>query len=397
MNSALYIIWIIVGVLVGYNLVLPFLFFFIYKIFPQKKYFEKYSNEPDYAIIVTAYEHTNTLEQAVHSLLNLNYSNYLVYVVADKCDVSGLHFADQRVIILRPEQELRSNTRSHLYAIEHFKRNHEFLTIIDSDNLTHAEYLNELNLLFKQGFLAVQGVRKAKNLNSVYACLDAAQDIYYHFYDREILFAIGSSATLAGSGMAFRANYYHDFLKKFDIKGAGFDKVLQIEILKAGHRIAFAKNAFVYDEKTSKSDQLVKQRARWFNTWFKYAGLGFGLIGQSILKLNRNQFLFGLMFLRPPLFLVFVGSLFCLVLNFFINISLAYYWIAAFALFFVAFMIALVHSKADKKIYKSLIGIPRFMFYQILSLMKVRKANQISVATQHYYTKPIDELAEKNS
>jgi cellulose synthase/poly-beta-1,6-N-acetylglucosamine synthase-like glycosyltransferase len=208
MNSALYTIWIIAGVLIGYHLVLPILFFSIYKALPQKKHYGKYDNEPDYAIIVTAYEHINTLEQAVLSLLNLNYKNYLVYVVADKCDVSGLHFSDERVIILRPEQELRSNTRSHLYAIERFKRKHEFLTIIDSDNLTHPDYLNELNLLFQQGFLAVQGVRKAKNLNSVYACLDAAQDIYYHFYDREILFAIGSSATLAGSGMAFKANYY---------------------------------------------------------------------------------------------------------------------------------------------------------------------------------------------
>jgi cellulose synthase/poly-beta-1,6-N-acetylglucosamine synthase-like glycosyltransferase len=397
MNSALYIIWIVIGVLVGYNLVLPILFFCIYKVLPQKKYFGKYDSEPDYAIIVTAYEHINTLEQAVLSLLKLNYKNYLVYIVADKCDVSGLHFTDERVIILRPEQELRSNTRSHLYAIERFKREHEFLTIIDSDNLTHPEYLNELNLLFWEGFLAVQGVRKAKNLNSVYACLDAAQDIYYHFYDREILFAIGSSATLAGSGMAFKANYYYEFLKKFDIKGAGFDKVLQIEILKARNRIAFAKNAFVYDEKTSKSDQLVKQRARWFNTWFKYAGLGFELIGQGILNFNMNQFLFGLMFLRPPLFLVFVSSMFCLVLNFFISASLVYYWIAAFVLFFAAFMIALIHSKADRRIYKSLVAIPVFVFYQILSLLKVRKANQISVATQHYYTKPIDELTEKSS
>lgn len=397
MNAVLFLIWIVLGMLIGYNLVLPILFFFIYKILPAKKYSSKYHDDPDYAIIVTAYEHINTLEQAVISLLNLNYKNYLIYVVADKCDVSGLHFTDERVIVLRPEQELRSNTRSHLYAIERFKRNHDFLTIIDSDNLTHPEYLNELNLLFRQGFLAVQGVRKAKNLNSVYACLDAAQDIYYHFYDREILFALGSSATLAGSGMAFKASYYHEFLKKFDVKGAGFDKVLQIEILKAGHRIAFAKNAFVYDEKTSKSDQLVKQRARWFNTWFKYAGLGFGLIGQGILKFHRNQFLFGLMFLRPPLFLVLVSSLCCLILNFFISISLVYYWIVAFVLFFAAFMIALLHSKADKRIYKSLIGIPVFMFYQILSLVKVKKANQISVATQHYYTKPVDELAEKNS
>lgn len=373
------------------------LFFCIYKILPVKKYLAKYNSETDYAIIVTAYEHINTLEQAIVSLLGLNYNNYLIYVVADKCDVSGLHFTDERVIILRPEEELRSNTRSHLYAMDRFRRDHEFVTIIDSDNLTHSEYLNELNLLFRQGFLAVQGVRKAKNLNSVYACLDAAQDIYYHFYDREILFAIGSSATLAGSGMAFKANYYHEFLKKFDVKGAGFDKVLQIEILKAGHRIAFSKNAFVWDEKTSKSDQLVKQRARWFNTWFKYAGLGFTLIAKGVIGFNRNKFLFGLMFLRPPLFLVMVSSLLLLVMNFFISTSLVYFWIAGFVLFFAAFMISLVHSKADKRIYKSLVGIPMFVFYQVLSLLKVRKANQISVSTQHYYTKPLDELAEKNS
>lgn len=391
-GTIVYTLWILIGILVGYNLVLPFLFFCIYKILPKKKFNDFYEKEPDFAIIVTAYEHTNTLVQCVDSLLNLNYSNYIIYIVADKCDVSDLHFSSERIILLKPEEELRSNTKSHYHAIKHFRREHEFLTIIDSDNLVEPEYLNELNKQFHKNFVAVQGVRKAKNLNSVYACLDAAQDIYYHFYDREILFAIGSSATLAGSGMAFNTKFYRNFLERFDIKGAGFDKVLQIEILKQGHRIAFAKNAIVYDEKTSKSDQLVKQRARWFNTWFKYAGLGFGLLFQSLVQLNWNPFLFALMFLRPPLFLVFLFSFFLFIANFFISATLVYCWLAAFILFLIAFIMALLHSKANKKIYRSLIGLPVFVFYQILSLLKVRKANQISVATQHYYTKSIDEV-----
>jgi cellulose synthase/poly-beta-1,6-N-acetylglucosamine synthase-like glycosyltransferase len=394
-STSLYIMWIILAVIIGYNLVLPILFFCVYKLAKVRKFTNEYKSEPDYAIIVTAYEHLNTVEQAVLSLLNLNYQNFLIYVVADKCDVSGLHFGDERVIVLRPEKELRSNTRSHLYAIERFKREHEFLTIIDSDNLTHPQYLNELNLLFYQGFLAVQGVRKAKNLNSVYACLDAAQDIYYHFYDREILFALGSSATLAGSGMAFKANYYREFLKKFDIKGAGFDKVLQIEILKQGHRIAFSKNAIVYDEKTSRADQLVKQRARWFNTWFKYAGLGLGLVGMGILRANKNQFLFGLMFLRPPLFLVLLTSFCMLVASLFVFPLLVPFWVSAFVLFIGAFVLALKYSKADRKIYKALVGVPSFMFYQLLSLLKVKRANEISVATQHFYTKGIDEVEKE--
>jgi hypothetical protein len=49
-------------------------------------------------------------------------------------------------------------------------------------------------------------------------------------------------------------------------------------------------------------------------------------------------------------------------------------------------------SKTDKRIYQSLWGIPKFIFYQVLSLMKVRKANELSVATQHFYEKEINEI-----
>jgi cellulose synthase/poly-beta-1,6-N-acetylglucosamine synthase-like glycosyltransferase len=391
MDDALNIIWIVLCVLVGYNLVLPILLFIIFKLTPRRKPAQLPQDEPDYGIILTAYQHTHTLKAAVASLLKLRYSNYLIYVVADNCDISGLHFNDDRVILLRPEEALQSNIRSHFYAINRFRRPHEYLTIIDSDNLVDPDYLNQLNLRFAQGYEAIQGVRKAKNLDTVYACLDAVQDIYYHFYDREILFAIGSSATLAGSGMAFTTKLYRECLEHSDMSGAGFDKVLQMEILKRKKRIAFSKNAIVYDEKTSRSDQLVKQRARWFNTWFRFSGLGIGLLVRGLLGLNWNQFMFALLFLRPPLFLVVLTSFLFMVASLFID-SLFVYWVAAFALFFLALLISLIHSKAETRIYKALAGIPLFMYYQLLSLLRVRKANKISVATQHYHNKTIDEL-----
>ncbi|MFX8758778.1 glycosyltransferase, partial [Acinetobacter baumannii] len=88
-----------------------------------------------------------------------------------------------------------------------------------------------LNEMFNKGFSAVQGERKAKNLNTTFACLDAARDIYYHFYDGKILFEAGASATLAGSGMAFTVELYKQCLEKSNVSGAGFDKVLQKEIV----------------------------------------------------------------------------------------------------------------------------------------------------------------------
>ena len=200
------VLWIFFQILIGYNLILPIILYLIG--YGKKTSILKLSSkEYDYAIIVTAYEETSLFPSVIESILKLSYSNYLVYVVADKCDVSGLSFADEKVILLQPETVLASNTKSHFYAIKHFRRKHEILTIIDSDNLVDPEYLNELNTYFNQGFKAVQGLRSPKNLNSAIARLDAVRDMYYHFYDGENLFDLGSSSTLSGSGMAFKTSY----------------------------------------------------------------------------------------------------------------------------------------------------------------------------------------------
>jgi cellulose synthase/poly-beta-1,6-N-acetylglucosamine synthase-like glycosyltransferase len=377
-----WLIWILLQVLIGYNLCLPVVLLIFYRdtqtVLPA-------APENDYAIIVTAYEQTDTLAIVVESILKLNYTAYVVYIVADKCDITNLQFNDERVILLRPPETLASNTRSHFYAINHFKRPHARLTIIDSDNLVHPEYLHELDKYFNQGYEAVQGIREAKNLNTTYACLDAARDIYYHFYDGKVLFGIGSSATLAGSGMAFTTQLYRNCLGDKDITGAGFDKVLQSLIVGQNLRIAFTDKAIVYDEKTTHTDQLVKQRSRWINTWFRYCKFGFTLLMKGISNFSRNQLVFGLVLLRPPLFIFLILSLMCMLANFFISITAVFIWLAGMLLFVLGFYIALARSDTDKRIYRSLINIPKFIFYQVLSLLKVKNANKHSVATTHYY------------
>ncbi|MFA6947168.1 MAG: glycosyltransferase [Pedobacter sp.] len=379
-----------IQILIGYNLILPLIFFFFYKVFSILKKQTgtvKSEKDIDYAIIVTAYEQTDLIPAAVSSILRLNYSNFLVYIVADKCDISDLHFSDERVILLRPEETLASNTGSHFYAIGHFKRAHTHLSIIDSDNLVEQEYLTELNRYFSLGFQAVQGLRKAKNLDTNLAALDAARDLYYHFYDGKVLFKLGSSATLSGSGMGFSVSLYIDCLENKEIRGAGFDKVLQYALLERNLRIAFAEKAIIYDEKTSESDQLVKQRSRWINSWFKYFSNGFKLLKKSFINGSLNQFLFGLVLLRPPLFIFLILSLTCLIMNIWINQFFAMLWGIAFVCFLAGFGISLLEKDTDRRIYKALFSIPQFMFLQVKSLLKIKSANKISVATKHLHKK----------
>ncbi|MDB5012798.1 MAG: putative capsule-related protein [Daejeonella sp.] len=384
-------IWILCQIAVGYNLVLPLVLYVVSFIKTKKHLLLQVSEKADYAIIVTAYQQTHTITAAVSSILKIQNENFLIYVVADNCDASNLFFEDPRVILLCPETVLGSNTRSHFYAIKNFKRDHNRITIIDSDNIVQSEYLKELNFYFDSGFKAVQGIRLAKNLDTSYACLDAARDIYYHFYDGKILFQIGSSATLSGSGMAFTTELFKDCLEHQAITGAGFDKVLQFEILKRNLRIAFSEKAIVYDEKTSRSDQLVNQRSRWINTWFKYFNYGFKLIAKGITNLSLNQFVFGVILLRPPLFIFLILSFLAFSISIWIAGIAFYVWLSGFALFIISFLVALMSSKTDPRIYKSLINIPKFIFFQILSLIKIRTANKISVATEHYHVNRVDE------
>lgn len=386
MGEIVHIFWILLQVSIGYNLILPF-FLLIFWLCTGKTVSKKKNRivpELDFAIIVTAYQHTETLAAVVESIAQVQYRNYHIYVVADNCFDSVLAFDVEKLTVLKPEAILGSNTQSHLYALERFIRQHDCITIIDSDNIVHPEYLSKLNTFFQEGYQAVQGFRAAKNLNTTISCLDAARDIYYHFYDGKVLFEIGSSATLSGSGMAFSSVLYANFLKTVKVHGAGFDKVLQAWLVMKDVKIAFDEKAIVYDEKTSKTDQLVQQRSRWINSWFKYVGLGFKILAKGIRNVSKHQVLFGIILLRPPLFIFLALSTISLVINLFRGEYLyVTFWAIGLSVFVMTFYISLVINKADKRIFSSLKNIPKFVYYQFVSLIYAKRANQISVSTKH--------------
>ncbi|MFV0607177.1 MAG: glycosyltransferase [Niabella sp.] len=387
--------WIILQIVISLPLWYPGLLLFIAslrKSFLSKKAAAINTEETDFAIIVTAYEQFDLVDDVVFSILNNVYSNYIIYIVADKCNIDNIRYDSEKVVLLRPPNVLGSNIRSHFYAIENFKRAHKAITIIDSDNMVHKSYLHHINEMFKAGHNAIQGVRAARNLNTFYARLDEAGDMYYRFIDRKLLFEAGSSSSLAGSGMAFNTNLYIACMKGHDKTGAGFDKLLQYELVKRNEKIAFCENAIVYDGKTAQSDQLVKQRARWINTWFRFWILAIKLFFQSLIKISWNRFAFSLMLLRPPIFIVaFISAIFITLSAIMQPVGL-YVWGGAILIFVITFFCALFYFKAPKSIYRALVKIPYFIYCQIMALLKVRVANKLSVATKHdatAYTKEI--------
>ena len=112
-------IFITVQAVVGYQLVVPALLLIIWVF--RRKSNKSLTNiekpELDFAIIVTAYQHTNMLPGVIRSIGNLRYENYHVYIVADNCSNVDLDLNAEKFTLLIPEIILGSNTRSHLYAV----------------------------------------------------------------------------------------------------------------------------------------------------------------------------------------------------------------------------------------------------------------------------------------
>lgn len=393
------IIILVVQLFIIFFLLLPFFNLFFSLLVPRKKLKKNFDKKHDFAAVITAYKEIDICIPCVDSILKQKYENYIIYLVADQCDISNVKFDSDKVVILNPAEKLGSKVKSIRHAIDNFKRKHDAIIIFDPDNLAHPQMFSKMNLYFNNGYKAVQGRRTAKNVDTVYACLDAMGEYYYNYVTKYAPFKLRSSSPIAGSGMAIACNIYIEHLNNYEHDSnkviVAEDKLLQAEIVAKGHEIAFARDAIIYDEKVSSGAQVERQRTRWINSYFKYSIKAVQIIFQGLINFSWNQFLFGLNIFLPPLFLLVLSSGFFFILNFFIDKQMFIVWLCALTIFFLNFNAALLLSNVEKEIWKSMWGIPLFMFNQIMALLKIKRSNKEFMETEHTKLVTIDDVLKQ--
>lgn len=398
--SILYIL--LVGVLVV-SLLLPLKFNLLYLFFTKKTDKIKITREVDIACIITAYKNADLAVLAIESLQNQQYNNYHIYLVADACELSQVTLEPhERLTVLVPISTLGSKVKSMKYAIENFIREHEAVAILDSDNLADRNFLLECNYFLAQGYKVVQGRRTAKNLDSKIACLDAMGEIYYNYTTRKVPFALGSSATIAGSGMIIEKQLFCDFFKfpyikeNIDSVIPGEDKILYYYVVSKGFQAAYNENAIVFDEKINSAGKVKNQRARWINAYRLSLKDSAKLFYQGIKYLNLNKFIAGILTLYPPLFLLILCTLFLLIVSYFFSIAIFLTIIGCAFLFILNFIWILKINKPNPKIWSAIWSIPYFMVNQILALTHIKKSNRDFLTTQNTTRISIKEVVEND-
>jgi cellulose synthase/poly-beta-1,6-N-acetylglucosamine synthase-like glycosyltransferase len=352
----------------------------------------------DFACIVTVYQNLEIAVPLVKSLLKQKYPNFHIYIIADKVEQRDFPLKDSRMNLIFPKEALNSKVRSIELALDSFGKQHEYCVIFDPDNLAHPDFLNSLNNAHQAGHPAAQGKRTAKNLNTDYACLDALGEYYYDFVARYIPYRIGSSSTIAGSGMSIRFDLYAANIKKemdrFYQEGLNVseDKALQLDLVADGHRIAYVPNAIILDEKVSTGAQVSRQRTRWLNSYFRHLKDILPVLQKGIRSKDINQWYFSLNVAMPPMVFLFGLAGILIMITLLVNWTLLFLILAGVGAFVVNFLFALQLNHTPKPIWKVLPKIPLFVINQILSILQIRKANKDFMHTSNEIIEDFDAI-----
>lgn len=393
-------IWII-ALFCAFLLVIKFIFTSLAFLIPKSE-FKTGEKKNSFACIITAYQNIDITRPLVLSILQQKYSNFHIYLVADDCNSLDYGIEHNQLTVIKPESKLGSKVRSMYYAVNYLKEPPDFVIIFDPDNLIHPDFFFKINLVINNGYQVVQGERRAKNLDSRVACLDALGEIFANHTSRLTPFLLGASASIAGSGMAIAYQVFLDFfdynLIKQNFNGVilGEDKALQCFLVENNITVAYNKEAVVFDEKISKGYQIQRQRARWANTYLQNFPVIMRILLKNVVKCNFRRILSAFNIVYPPMFLLIIFSLFVALAGAFVEIWITIIVLISLFIFSLNFLLVLKLSHSPKKIWLSLFYIPVFIFHQIIGLINIGKSKNDFLATQNNKVMSLEEVMSKN-
>jgi cellulose synthase/poly-beta-1,6-N-acetylglucosamine synthase-like glycosyltransferase len=245
--------------------------------------------------------------------------------------------------------------------------------------------------------MAVQGHRAAKNMDTHLAILDAvSEEINNHIF-RKGHRVLGLSSAIIGSGMAFRYDFFKAMMSTITAIG-GFDKEIELKMLKDNHKIAYLDDALVYDEKVQKAEVFSNQRRRWLSAQLHYFRQDIGAALKALITHgNIDYFDKAIQFIQPPRILllgavILIGTLFLLVNYVFDAVSLFnILWVIVMVLCVFAFLFSIPRSFYNIRTLKALVSLPKGMLLMLGSLLKIKGANKQFIHTKHSVKTPTNQ------
>nr|WP_299174894.1 glycosyltransferase [uncultured Allomuricauda sp.] len=377
----------------GFASIYVFVFSFA-GLFSAKKRREILHKQRKLAVLIPGYKEDAVIIDVAKQALQQTYPSQLfeVVIIADsfqQATLESLKKLPLRVVEVSFEKSTKSKALNQ--AMKVIGDDYDIALILDADNIMEQDFVEKINKAFNQGYKVVQGHRIAKNTNTSFAILDAiSEEINNHIF-RKGHRILGLSSALIGSGMAFDYYFFKSTMANVNAVG-GFDKELELKLLKNRTKIEYLDDALVLDEKVQKSEVFANQRKRWLSAQFVYFGRYF-MPGLRELFTRGNVDFFDKVYqmVSPPrvllLGLVSVITFTYFILNLIWPSSLllvpGMFWYVSFGLVIFAFAFAVPKKFYSKATFNALLTLPKAFAVMFLSLFKLKGANKKFIHTQH--------------
>jgi len=384
---------IVVLVYFGFASIYVFLFSFA-GLFKPRQLKNIIQKQRKFAVLIPGYKEDNVIVEVARRALEQSYDEELfdVVVIADSFEELTLQKLKKLPIKL-VEVSFEKSTKSKALnkAMEVIGDQYHVALVLDADNIMEYDFIERMNEAFNKGYKVVQGHRIAKNTNTSFAILDAiSEEVNNHIF-RKGHRVLGLSSALIGSGMAFDYHFFKSTMAKVNAVG-GFDKELELKLLRDRNKIEYLHDALVLDEKVQKTEVFANQRKRWLSAQFiyfkRFVGDGF----KELLRRGNIDFADKVYQMISPPRILLLGLVFCLTLTyasidiFFNNDWFAvpsYFWYTTALLTFLAFVMAVPRKFYSASTVNAIGTLPRAFAVMFLSLFKLKGANKKFIHTQH--------------
>jgi cellulose synthase/poly-beta-1,6-N-acetylglucosamine synthase-like glycosyltransferase len=400
MTYPLHIIYIIVQLFILSFLGLSLLYLFIFAVagrFYRRRYPDPEPVIRKIAVLIPAYREDNVIVDVAKDALLQDYppNRFDVTVIADSLrtdTVSRLNALPIRVVEVSFEQSTKSKALNS--ALAQLTGDYDVAVILDADNIMATDFLKKVNAAFEEDVMAVQGHRTARNNDTSLAVLDGiSEEINNHIF-RKGHRALGLSSAIIGSGLAFRFHFFKEMMLNIKAVG-GFDKEIELIMLRKRMKIEYLEDALVYDEKVSKTEVFTNQRRRWLSAQFAYFRRDIGSAMVSLIREgNIDYFDKALQFVMLPRILLLgmtlAGSIAFSLFNLYLGLppAYSYCWMAILFLCLFTFILSIPRKFYTLHTLNAMAGIPKGMFLMVVSLLRIRGANRQFLHTEHGVQKP---------
>ncbi|HEY0611672.1 MAG TPA: glycosyltransferase family 2 protein [Chitinophaga sp.] len=356
------------------------------------------------AILIPAYKEDAIILSTAQSYTRLNYPSeqYEVVVIADSLQPETLQQLRQSGVTVVPVSFDKSTKAKSLNAaFAQLGDDYDLALICDADNMLAADFLLLVNQAFQAGEYAIQTQRVAKNLNTPFAVLDAANEIIANHIYRKGANALGLSSSVIGSGMAFHYPLIKNIMQEIDATG-GFDKVLQLMVIAKGHAIYYLEDAQVFDEKVEHAETFEHQRRRWLSSQLVYLRHYWKKGWRELFRGNIDYFNLSVCqnLLLPRLLLVVAVTVITalyIALHQYLLLPVAW-WIALWVCNCISLLLPIPGRFFSRYLLTALLGLPRAAFIMVMLLFRLKGANNRFIHTKHTKTEidnPLLDVAGK--